>query len=33
MILGSYCMQGHQLLFGRDKLCIAPSASGKIELL
>ena len=32
MILGSYCMQGHQLLFGRDTLCVAPSVSGTIEL-
>ena len=33
MILGCYCMQGHQLLFKHDKLCIAPSHLGAIELM
>lgn len=32
MILGSHCMQAHQLLFTKTTLSIAPNSAGKLEL-
>lgn len=32
MILGSHCMQSHQLLFTSDTLAVAPISAGKLEL-